>query len=70
MTGGSITIDCNRTDEIVCPHCGHEFSDSAEYGRGEDVGELECGECEKAFFARRNITVDYTSMTLEARRGP
>lgn len=63
-------IDCNRTDEIVCPHCGHEFSDSSEYGRGEDVGELECGECGKAFYARRNITVDYTSTTLEARRAP
>lgn len=56
------------TDEITCPHCEHEFSDSWEYGHREDIGEVQCGECSKCFYARRNICVSYTTETLQARR--
>ena len=62
-------FNCDGTDEIVCPHCGHEFSDSWDYGSGEDIGELACGECDKAFYARRNISTTYSSELLKARRG-
>lgn len=51
---------------ITCPHCGHEFDDSDDYGTGEDVGELACGECGKAFYARRLFF--YRTETLEERR--
>lgn len=54
-------IDHEYTDEIVCPFCGNEFSDSFEYGEGEDIGLIECGECEKEFYATRNISVSYST---------
>ena len=58
-----------QTDEIVCPHCLHPFEDSTSYGTGEDIGELQCGECDAVFYARRHLTVSYTTETLDARRG-
>lgn len=58
-----------ETDEIVCPHCMHTFEDSSQYGSGEDIGELQCGDCDATFYARRNVAVSYTTQTLEARRG-
>jgi hypothetical protein len=57
------------TEHIVCPHCDHVLGDSWEYGDGEDVGEVECGDCEKPFYARRIIRVTYASETIEKRRG-
>lgn len=62
-------IVCMLTDEIVCPHCGNEFSDSWEYGDREDIGDVECGECEKTFYVRRVIDISYTSEKLDERRG-
>ncbi len=62
-------IDTFRTDEIVCPHCGQVFTDSWEYGNQEDIGEVECGECDKAFYVRREIDISYTSEKLDERRG-
>ena len=49
-------IEHEYTDEIVCPYCGNEFSDSWELGDGEDIGELECDECNKKFTAYRNLS--------------
>lgn len=61
-------INHEYTDEIVCPFCGYIFSDSWEYESDcEDIGLLECRECEKSFYATRNITVDYS--TEKARCG-
>lgn len=54
-------IDSSFTREVVCPYCGDEKTDSWELGEGEDIGEMECDECENTFYARRNITIDYTS---------
>lgn len=47
-------IDTYRTEEVVCPYCGHEESDS--YYHFEETGdeedrEIECEECEKKFIA-------------------
>lgn len=56
------------TKEIVCPYCGYKFSDSWEINSNEeDIGLVECGECEKEFYASRIITVDYS--TEKARYG-
>lgn len=57
-------IDCKYTNEIVCPFCGNEFMDSWEIGEGEDIGELECDECNKKFFASRHITTTYVTIGL------
>lgn len=39
-------IDCSYTDEVVCPHCGYEYSDSWEFS---DYEEEECCECGESF---------------------
>lgn len=53
-------IDHEYTDEIVCPFCGYEFSDSWEYeGDCEDIGLLECDGCSKSFYANRSISISY-----------
>lgn len=56
-------IDCFCTKEIVCPHCGYEFSDSYEVFRDGDewVEGLECEECGKEFNVGVEYTVDYSS---------
>mgnify|MGYP000032418711 CR=1 FL=1 len=55
-------IDHEYTNEIVCPWCGYEFSDSWELGNGGECTELEeCPDCEKEFYASRIITVEYST---------
>lgn len=56
-------IDCLGTDEIVCPHCGHEHGDSWEYfthGNGNER-EADCVECEKRFLVSAEYSVTYFS---------
>jgi transcription elongation factor Elf1 len=48
-----------RTDEVICPHCGHEYSDSWEFDG--DTGNIECCECEKEFGYERNIEITYST---------
>ena len=43
------------TDEIVCPHCGHEHSNSFEVSDGIH----ECSDCCKPFAVIRDIQVTY-----------
>jgi len=52
-----------REDEIHCPYCNFEFGDSWEYGdsQSEDIGELECPNCDKKFHASRSISVSYVT---------
>ena len=56
-------IDCSYTDEIVCPHCGYEFSDSWELPmkRDGDNTEIECDECQKKFTVYLSVTYAYSS---------
>jgi DNA-directed RNA polymerase subunit RPC12/RpoP len=51
-----MAIDHEYTNEIVCPYCGAEFSDSLEFG---DDDYPECEECGKKFISRRDISVSY-----------
>ena len=48
---------CN--DEITCPWCGAEFSESWDYD--EDSGDVECYECEKVFSYERYVEVSYST---------
>lgn len=52
-------IDCEFTKEIVCPYCGHTFSDSWEYCDFDD--EMFCDECGNEFSYERKIEVTYVS---------
>lgn len=55
-------IDHEYTQEIVCPFCGCEFIDSWDVESDkEDIGLIECGECEKDFYATRHIEVTYST---------
>lgn len=51
-------FDCNGTNEIVCPYCGEEDSDSWEVNEG---GFHECGYCEKNFMLEVNFSKDFSS---------
>ncbi len=55
-------IDCEYTQEIVCPHCGYAHSESYEFGDGgEEDGQDECGRCGKEFYWSRTISVSYST---------
>jgi len=59
-------INHEYTSEIVCPWCGYEFGDSWDIGpEDEDIGQIECEECERAFTANRNISVSYSTQKCE-----
>lgn len=52
------------TDEIVCPYCKHEFSDSDEVfdcNYNDFIHGLECDGCGKDFDVSRTVTVTYSS---------
>jgi len=49
-------IDHEYTDEIVCPNCGYELSDSWEM---PDSGEYDCCECQSKFEFERDIEITY-----------
>lgn len=58
----STEIEHKYTSEIVCPYCGDELGDSWEFGSGrQDIGEVDCPNCEKTFIAYRNIEVTYNT---------
>lgn len=59
-------IEHEYTSEIVCPYCGHEFINSWEVGYGEqDLGDIDCPECEKTFLAYKNIEITYNTIKKE-----
>ena len=59
-------IDHKNTDDIICPYCGCEHSDSWEYNNDN---ELDCEECEKRFNLYVNHTVDYTTSKIMCKEG-
>lgn len=50
-------IEHEYTDELVCPYCGYEKTDSWEYH--EDEGGVDCDECDKSYLYTRVVTVEY-----------
>lgn len=56
-------VDCLYTQEVICPYCGYEFSDSWEFsmkGDGDEC-EIDCDECNKKFTAIMDLTVSYST---------
>lgn len=51
-------IDHEYTDEIVCPWCGYEYSDSWECS---EYGEEECPDCYNPFSYNRDVSVSYST---------
>ena len=58
-------IEHTHTDEITCPYCGYEDIDSWEAGDGETIGEMDCGNCHKTFYAQRIIMISYSTSKLD-----
>jgi formylmethanofuran dehydrogenase subunit E len=46
-------------EEIICPYCDHEYSDSHEFD-GDD-GELKCDVCGKEFSYQREVEITYST---------
>jgi DNA-directed RNA polymerase subunit RPC12/RpoP len=46
-----------QTDQVICPHCGYEYSDSWDI---ED-GVYNCPECEQEFQVSRDISITYST---------
>lgn len=59
-------IEKFRENEITCPYCNYEFTDSWEVLSGYDGDSVEedCPECEKKFTAIKNVDVSYTTRGL------
>jgi ssDNA-binding Zn-finger/Zn-ribbon topoisomerase 1 len=43
---------CQDQPCIVCPHCGFRFMESSEF---DDVGAMDCPQCEKPFSYSRTV---------------
>ena len=54
-----------HTDEIVCPYCKYEFTDSWEVPFDDesmdDTREVTCGSCDKKIEVTRHIRVTYST---------
>lgn len=51
------------SENITCPHCGSEDSDSWEADDNDD--EHECEDCHSVFSYERNVDVTYSSKIIE-----
>jgi uncharacterized Zn-finger protein len=61
----SDAIDCLDTNEIVCPYCGYEFSESWTYFESSGNEEkIQCPECDQKFTCSPDYTVTYYSRKL------
>ncbi len=55
-------------DNIICPYCQYEFSDSWDFNLESDTeSEIECGnpECEKEFAVIMDVSVSYSTHKKE-----
>lgn len=55
----------SRTDNAVCPYCGHVHKDSWEFDFGpgcEGDGEVMCHDCGKEFICSRTCTIHYSTL--------
>ena len=60
-----------NTEEIKCPYCGYEFSDSWEYNGNHDGDDydIECRSCNREFSMIFHLTVSYTTRRKECVEG-
>jgi DNA-directed RNA polymerase subunit RPC12/RpoP len=56
-----MSIDHNYTDEVVCPHCGYQHSDSGEFFWDTIEPIIECAKCGREFTATQEFTVTYST---------
>ena len=58
-----MTFDCERTDFITCPKCGHVHHETTDYDSWWDEGEHEgeCEHCEATFQISTHVTITFTT---------
>lgn len=63
-------FDTDYTNEIVCPYCGYQFTDSWELQGGQDTDiPIECGRCEKSFIFSTDYHITYSSHKCDCLNG-
>jgi len=63
-----VTNELNHflTEEIVCPYCGYQHTESYEFFDDMEGDEdIECGDCGEEFRGSRIVTIQYTSRKKE-----
>lgn len=69
----STEFDCEFTDEVVCPHCGHSHTDSWEWLRDDpalgdgSTKDVECGKCDKPIRITIHFSIYYSAEKIEAK---
>jgi len=56
-------INCDFTDSITCPYCGHKLTDSWEMPDSSD--EEICDYCHSKYSYERDVEVTYNSVKIE-----
>ena len=63
-------IEHEYTNEIVCPYCAYEYSDSWEFNEGNKTdGQIKCDGCNKTFNYSTDIEVTYITSKIECKEG-
>lgn len=59
--------DHYNADEIMCPYCRYQFTESWEFFQGShsSLSTVQCHDCEKYFEVEQEFTVHYTSYKKE-----
>lgn len=55
-------IDTEYTNNIICPYCGNEDTESYEYHNND--GETNCNYCGEEFYYRRDIEITYCTRKI------
>ncbi|MCK5602859.1 hypothetical protein KAR91_13340 [Candidatus Pacearchaeota archaeon] len=64
--GEEKAIDCDYTDEVVCPHCGHKHDCSYEsFDSRDETVKFNCEECEEDFNATMGMELYYSSKKIK-----
>jgi DNA-directed RNA polymerase subunit RPC12/RpoP len=55
-------FDTDYTDEVVCPYCGYEHSDSYELA---EYGKMDCHHCDEEFTIEADISITYSTSKIK-----
>ncbi len=62
-----MSFDTSTTDNLICPYCGYEETDSWELGESSD--NHQCGSCDKTFVYETEVSRSFTSSLAPCRNG-
>lgn len=59
--------DLDYTDDIICPHCGHQHSSDGENNAFYQDGEhdFDCGNCSNSFSVSTHVSYSYSTTKNE-----